>query len=177
MFKDYYDILGVPPDATLAKIKSAYRAQAKKWHPDKNPGEDTTEKMQLIVEAFTLLKDEEARSRYDAEYLRYMTFVSQEKAKQKEAKEEKRDPTSSYSEQEDYAAKDKEYQYKYNPKDDVLKDWMNKAREQAKAYVFEIVNEAKGVAKDAAFGAWQGVISTIVIIVVINILFFIIKGC
>lgn len=36
--KDYYEILGVPRDASAQKIKRAYRELSKKWHPDKNPG-------------------------------------------------------------------------------------------------------------------------------------------
>ena len=38
MFKDYYVILDISNSAILAEIKSAYRTQAKKWHPDKNHG-------------------------------------------------------------------------------------------------------------------------------------------
>ena len=37
--KDYYETLGVPKDADDAAIKKAYRALAKKYHPDTNPGD------------------------------------------------------------------------------------------------------------------------------------------
>ena len=44
MFKDYYAILDIYQSATLSEIKSAYKTQALKWHPDRN--EDDKEKAQ-----------------------------------------------------------------------------------------------------------------------------------
>jgi len=52
---DAYSILGILITATLDEIKSAFRKMAMKWHPDKNPGVDTTEKMQKIIAAYTFL--------------------------------------------------------------------------------------------------------------------------
>ena len=40
MFKDYYAILEMCENATQEEIKSAFKRQALKWHPDKNPGRD-----------------------------------------------------------------------------------------------------------------------------------------
>ena len=37
--RDYYEVLGIPKDADDAAIKKAYRALAKKYHPDTNPGD------------------------------------------------------------------------------------------------------------------------------------------
>jgi len=71
MFKDYYKILGIAPNATQEEIKRAYRSQSMRWHPDRNPGVDTTEKMQDINEAYNILKDAVTRARYDAEYARF----------------------------------------------------------------------------------------------------------
>ncbi|MBX2893552.1 MAG: DnaJ domain-containing protein [Saprospiraceae bacterium] len=51
MFKDYYAILEIGNDATSEEIKSAFKKQALNWHPDRNPGVDTTSKMQVINEA------------------------------------------------------------------------------------------------------------------------------
>jgi hypothetical protein len=48
----YYDVLGVPPDADLSKIKRAYYLNARKWHPDKNPTQEAKEKFQAIGEAY-----------------------------------------------------------------------------------------------------------------------------
>ena len=74
MFKDYYAILDISQSATLAEIKYAFRTQAIKWHPDKNQGNDTTEKMKEINEAKLILTDDEARVRYDREYMRFKSF-------------------------------------------------------------------------------------------------------
>ena len=57
MFKDYYEILDVPFGATDSEIKSAYKHQAIRWHPDRNPGIDVTNIMQDINEAYAILKD------------------------------------------------------------------------------------------------------------------------
>ena len=68
MFKDYYQILGIPLTSSRQDIKKSYRKLSLKWHPDKNPGIDVTEIMQDINEAYKILYDEESRARYDIEY-------------------------------------------------------------------------------------------------------------
>lgn len=50
-FKDYYDILGVKPEASETEIKSAYRKLAKKYHPDRNKEAGAEEKFKAINEA------------------------------------------------------------------------------------------------------------------------------
>lgn len=64
-FKDYYDILGVKPDAGEAEIKAAYRKLARKYHPDKNKDADAEEKFKAVNEAHEALKDPEKRRAYD----------------------------------------------------------------------------------------------------------------
>jgi DnaJ-class molecular chaperone len=63
----YYDILGVSKDANDNDIKKAFRALSLKYHPDRNPTEDTTEKFQKIGEAYEVLSDSEKRNQYDNE--------------------------------------------------------------------------------------------------------------
>ena len=65
-FKDYYEILGVPPDAEKKVIKQTYRDLAKKYHPDVNPGnKEAEEKFKTINEAYQVLSDAEQRKKYD----------------------------------------------------------------------------------------------------------------
>ncbi|GLQ97520.1 DnaJ C-terminal domain-containing protein [Dyella mobilis] len=64
-FKDYYDILGVKPDASEADIKAAYRKLARKYHPDKNKDAGAEEKFKAINEANEVLRDAEKRRAYD----------------------------------------------------------------------------------------------------------------
>jgi len=67
MAKDYYQILGVPGNATQAQIKKAYRKLAMQYHPDRNPGKEkwANEKFKEINEAFGVLGDPEKRRQYD----------------------------------------------------------------------------------------------------------------
>ncbi|MBA1437776.1 MAG: molecular chaperone DnaJ [Epsilonproteobacteria bacterium] len=62
----YYEILDVSRTADKAEIKKAYRKMAKKYHPDKNPGDQEAEKMfKLCNEAYQCLSDDHQRSIYD----------------------------------------------------------------------------------------------------------------
>ena len=58
--RDYYEVLGVSKDADDAAIKKAYRALAKKYHPDMNPGDAEAEKkFKEASEAYAVLSDAE----------------------------------------------------------------------------------------------------------------------
>ena len=62
----YYELLDVPPDATLTQIKRAYRKLARKYHPDMNNGDThAAEHFKLITEAYDVLCDPAQRSTYD----------------------------------------------------------------------------------------------------------------
>jgi len=58
-----YDVLGVPPDASVDTIKKAYKKLAVKFHPDRNPGSD--DKFKEISFAYSVLSDENKRATYD----------------------------------------------------------------------------------------------------------------
>jgi len=62
--RDYYDVLGVPRDATDTDIKRAFRELARIHHPDMSPA-DAGEKFREINEAYAVLSDRESRARYD----------------------------------------------------------------------------------------------------------------
>ncbi|HEY6940320.1 DnaJ C-terminal domain-containing protein [Dokdonella sp.] len=64
-FKDYYDILGVKPDASETEIKSAYRKLARKYHPDVSKEGGAEEKFKAVNEAYEALKDPQRRRAYD----------------------------------------------------------------------------------------------------------------
>lgn len=64
-FKNYYDILGVPHDATAEDIKKAFRMLARKYHPDISKEPDAESRMQEINEANAVLSDPEKRAAYD----------------------------------------------------------------------------------------------------------------
>jgi curved DNA-binding protein len=65
-FKDYYEILGVAPNADKKVIQQTFRQLARKHHPDVNPGnKDAEEKFKTINEAYQVLSDEKQRKKYD----------------------------------------------------------------------------------------------------------------
>lgn len=64
--RDYYEVLGVDKNADEAAIKKAYRALAKKYHPDMNPGDAEAEKkFKEASEAYAVLSDPEKKRKYD----------------------------------------------------------------------------------------------------------------
>jgi curved DNA-binding protein len=65
-FRNYYEILGVPRDATVEEIKKVYRRLARQYHPDLNPGDKAAEeKFKDIGEAYEVLSDLGKRAQYD----------------------------------------------------------------------------------------------------------------
>lgn len=64
--RDYYDVLGVSKTASDDEIKKAFRALAKKYHPDMHPGDkECEEKFKEAQEAYAVLSDADKRRQYD----------------------------------------------------------------------------------------------------------------
>ncbi|XP_031844957.1 dnaJ homolog l(2)tid, mitochondrial isoform X2 [Nomia melanderi] len=64
--RTYYDVLGIPKNASAKDIKKAYYQLAKKYHPDTNKGDpNASKKFQEVSEAYEVLSDETKRKEYD----------------------------------------------------------------------------------------------------------------
>jgi len=64
--RDYYEVLGLSPNASADEIRKAYRQAALKYHPDRNPGDKSAEeKFKEATEAYSVLSDEQKRATYD----------------------------------------------------------------------------------------------------------------
>lgn len=64
-FKDYYEILGIAPDADNKAIKTAYRRLARKYHPDVSKETDAEKQFKEVSEAYEVLSSDEKRAEYD----------------------------------------------------------------------------------------------------------------
>lgn len=63
--KDFYFVLGIESDASIAEIKSAFRQKASLYHPDRNAAPDAPEKFREIKQAYDTLSDDAQRAVYD----------------------------------------------------------------------------------------------------------------
>ena len=67
---DLYRRLGISRNSSSDDIKKAYRALARKYHPDLNSGDaNAEEKFKTITEAYEVLSDEDSRKKYDRQHL------------------------------------------------------------------------------------------------------------
>ena len=151
MFKDYYKILGIVSDANLEEIKKAYRSQSMRWHPDRNPGMDTTAKMQDINEAYNILKDPVTRARYDAEFVKFNS--------------------------ERYEQPKKEEVTDYDIKDETLQEDIKAARKAAEDYVREFYASLKTDSQKAAKGAWEKMKGYFIGVAIMTIVALVVRTC
>lgn len=186
MFKDYYAILEMCENATQEEIKSAFKRQALKWHPDKNPGRDTTHIMQEINEAYLILKDTEAREHYNREYLRFKQFKEQ-KEQQKKKQEQAYQHEESRKRQREYhqAYEEKKSQQTehadFKVEDDLLKKWMENAKRQAVDLAKQSIEDLKGMiivgTKAAVIEGGSYLIFQLALSAIVLIIFLIVKSC
>lgn len=159
MFIDYYEILGVSISATSSVIKTAWRKLAIKYHPDKNPDRDTTKRMQSINEAYMILRDAEARKRYDIEYRHYNT-------------------KSDFESKEPHRESSEEYVFT----DKILEDWILKAKiksiELARRSLEDLIGMSSVGVKAATKEASSHLAANIVISLIAMLVFGLIgSGC
>src|SRR5688572_31789139 len=64
-YRDYYEDLGVPRDASQEDIRAAHRRLARQYHPDVNKDPGAEDRFKEISEAYEVLRDPEKRERYD----------------------------------------------------------------------------------------------------------------
>jgi DnaJ-class molecular chaperone len=119
MFLDYYQILSITSNSDATTIKRAYRSQASIWHPNVNKSEDALEKMKLINEAYIILKDAEARAKYDVEYHKFF----------------KKMKSNSVS---------NDVLNDYKVEDEILEKWMENAKAKAAKIVMESLTDVLG---------------------------------
>jgi len=161
MFKDYYKILNLTIDASSEEIIKSYRKQAMKWHPDRNPGVNTTSCMIDINEAKLILQDVEARKKYDIEY---RIFYNQYQSDTLEKNNKEFDERSK----------------NYNFKDKDLKRWMNNAHEQAVDLAKQTLIDFGGIAKVGCLGVLKEGVAAFAVQILISLIvifLFSIFGC
>lgn len=155
MFHDYYSILEIEFGASIEEIRSAYKKQAIKWHPDKNNGKDTLNQMQLINEAYLILKDSDARILYDKEYLKFKAFQSFHT-----------DSESTPNQSDQYVFSD-----------ELLKKWMSNARQQAETLAKQTAYNFKIGAKAAGKEMLERTVGFLVVGTIISIIIMAGKSC
>lgn len=174
MFKDYYTILGINHPSDEKEIKSAYRKQALKWHPDRNIGRSTEEQMKDINEAYTILINPISKERYEKEY---QIFKQSQKVKEEEYTSSTVHPKYSnhyYSNEESHYTK---WQYDYDVKDSSLKEDIKNAQESAERYVKDFLTLLKNDSKVATKGALDEVFPYLLTGIIVAIFILFIQTC
>lgn len=171
MFVDYYAILNVHYLANSESIKSAYKRQAIQWHPDNNVRVDTTKRMQLINEAYLILKDTDARKLYNQEYLRYKSKTNNTENPLKPKVKDEHLIESIHLES---VLEPEEFEVE----NEVLLKWMRNARQQSIELAKQSLKDLQGMSKESgsamANAAFQGIFKYLVFGIIFTI---IIRAC
>jgi DnaJ-class molecular chaperone len=150
---DYYAILNIKSTASKKEIKKAFKKEALKWHPDRNNSPNAMERMKLINEAYLILKDDEARERYDKQYYEFQ--------KNNEKKHNSQEKTTWDA---------------HSSNDEILNDWIKKAKKQAKEMLVMPIEDIIGMSKAATNAAWEKTKYAILIVIVANIILLLLKN-
>jgi curved DNA-binding protein CbpA len=155
-------ILNIDKNATQEQIKVAFKKQALIWHPDRNPNQHTTQQMQDLNEAYLILKDFEARRRYDIAYENF-----------KKIKQDYQNHSQSANISDNSINN-------FEVSDDTLKKWMENARRQAVDLAQQTIRDFKGMSKVGVEAGVKEASSQIVNFFIIGIVISIIalvKSC
>lgn len=157
---DYYAILNIEHNATKKEIKTAFKKEALKWHPDRNSSPEATARMQLINEAYLILKDDEARLRYDKQYEKFKQAARQEQTN-----------WENYSKEQTSRNNQTNWE-NYSIDDDILNNWIKKAKQQAKEMLMMSVEDLVGMSRAATNAAWEKTKVMILIVIIANIILY-----
>lgn len=187
MFVDYYALFEIPETSTAEEIKSAFKKQALKWHPDRNPGIDTTEKMQLLNEAKLILLDDQAKEKYDHQYRKFKQFEEAKKQRTQQQSTTQQHSTQEKTRQEEPKQKtNKPFEQTYthtdfDVDDEVLKRWTNNAKKQAVNLAKQTIEELKGMTKagikEGAKTMGNALVYQIILSVIIMAIIALSKSC
>ena len=133
-FVDYFELLQLDVVFSNEQLKSAYKKQAIKWHPDKNPNLDTTARMQQINEAFLILNDPDSQERFQREYAKFQQSKQQ-------------------------AKKGQPIQLNYQVVDETLKTRISAARHQAVKLAQQSLDDIIGMSKASGKAIFQRILT------------------
>ena len=161
MFIDYYEVLDVAEDVSFSEIKKAYKKQVLKWHPDRNSDPNATSRMQLINEAYLILRDENSRRLYDIEYQQLKKI----KASQSVEINSNHTTVGNNRYQKEYVYED------YNIKDDVIKNKMQEAHQKSVTLAKQSLEDLLGMLKVGAKEGVKAALQSLGCFLIIQLLF------
>jgi curved DNA-binding protein CbpA len=152
--------------STDAEIKVAYKKQANYWHPDKNSSPDAVARMKLINEAYLILKDSQAKTRYNREYKIYRGDLG----RGDKSWEDERSSENARYQQRDYSACEPVYEFY----DQELEQLVKRARRYASDIVSHTLYETRGIVKSGCLQALKTIavpLCLLILIVIHRVLF------
>ena len=173
MFIDYYKVLAIKVEASADEIRQAYRRQANKWHPDKNPGKDTNARMMLINEAYCILKDPEVRARCDKELERFYSVrdaeLKQTTVQENESQTDHYCGTDTYTDR-DSSFENRPFAEQYESQDEILDEWIKRARQKAKELSIKSLSDLVNISTETTKSVFSGFFTTLFVIILFSLI-------